>query len=133
MLTRIASLVDFGVNGNAIEFLGQGWSGQEARHRWTVSDRSVLVLNAPEAPCGYFLEIDWMPALASPQVVGQSVAIAVNGEPVYRSMIARNCIVAFRCPPPEPLCSKVEPASGQQMPSALKITDSCVYRPSMAR
>ena len=76
--------VVFGVEGNATDLAGFGWSKPENGFTWSIEDRSLLILDTPPDAGDYWLEMDVIPYIAPPQVTAQSLAVSVNGTEVHR-------------------------------------------------
>jgi hypothetical protein len=108
MRTSIASVIDFRAGCNARAVQGSGWSVAEVEHTWAIGARSTLSLEAPQAPHGYFLEIDWTPLLCPPLVPAQFVAVSVDGKIVWRSFVVRAGTVALRCPQPADHAARIQ-------------------------
>lgn len=73
----------FGVDGDAEESTGQGWSTPENGFTWAIGERSLLSLPAPPAADDYWLELDVVPYIAPPVVPKQILAVSVSGEHVH--------------------------------------------------
>ena len=108
MKTTIDTVITFGRGGNSSNFQTFGWYESEDRHTCSAGPRSSLCLNAPTAPFGYFLEIDWQPILNPPFLCSQTVTIEVNGNNLPPYQVTRAGMVAFRCPPPKPSETKLQ-------------------------
>jgi hypothetical protein len=74
----------FGRSGNAAACLGAGWSGPEDGYNWSIEDRSVMTIAKPPAAQRYCLEMEVVPFIAPPAVIGQRMDVTVNGETVHR-------------------------------------------------
>lgn len=82
----VAGRVDavFGVEGNAADSMGFGWSKPEDGFTWSIDDRSLLVLDPPPDANDYWLEMDVIPYAAPPALSHQSLTVTVNGTEVHR-------------------------------------------------
>jgi hypothetical protein len=100
MRTCIGQTINFGRDGNATEFQVYGWSTPEVSHTWSVGSESVLSLNVPDAPKGYFLEIQWFPLLRPPLLAAQPLTIRVNGHRAFSGDVQLDEVAAFLCPAP---------------------------------
>jgi hypothetical protein len=90
--------ITFGQEGNAIRFLGYGWSGPEAGYTWAVGERSQLILDNPGPADEYWLEMDVLPFVAPPLLPHQRLDVIVAGalvcsfDPLPRGVVT--CAVA---------------------------------------
>jgi hypothetical protein len=100
MRTRISAAIDFDETGNAADHLLYGWSVQEPTHIWSVGQESALVVDAPGAPCGYLLEINWRPHTAFPLLDAQTVTVRVNGQRIYGGAVTQDEVIGLLCPAP---------------------------------
>jgi|GEM_PF-1892007 len=74
----------FGVDGNATNLMGFGWSKPENGFTWSIEDRSLLTLPQPPDAADYWLEMDVVPYVAPPVVGRQSLTVTINGSEVHR-------------------------------------------------
>jgi hypothetical protein len=69
--------LDFSSRGNAQPYLGQGWSGSEARFTWTLDDDSFVHFASPAGPGPYLLRLAFG-ACVMPLVPVQKLDIFLN-------------------------------------------------------
>lgn len=76
-----ASLVsiDFAEGGNALGLRGEGWSGQEPTHIWTVGSRSTLHVPPLQSGVEYRVTLDVAACLRPPHVVAGQLTVSVSG------------------------------------------------------
>ena len=74
----------FGMEGNAADCAGFGWSKPENGFTWAIEDRSQLLLDPPPDASDYWLEMDVIPYIAPPTLGHQSMTVTVNGTEVHR-------------------------------------------------
>ncbi len=76
--------LEFGVEGNAENSIGFGWSKPENGFTWAIEDRSLLLIDAPPDASDYWLEMDVIPYISPPLVPFQTLAVTVSGTEVHR-------------------------------------------------
>jgi hypothetical protein len=99
MQTQIQATIDFSKDGNSRDVTIAGWSIQEPSHVWSIGSHSTICLDTPVAPFGFFIEIDWQPAVRPPFITQQMVIIEVNGRMVKACSLGRPGIYAYYCQP----------------------------------
>jgi len=72
----------FGTAGNARASTGFGWSAPENGFTWSIGERSLLTLEAPQPADSYRLEMDVAPFVSPPALQSQRLTVQVNGETV---------------------------------------------------
>jgi hypothetical protein len=99
MKTSVCTIITFGLKGNSSDFQVAGWSAPEDSFTW--SDGNVALLNvlAPDAPFGFFLEVDWSPAKPFPYISQQTVIVRINCRVVCCLSVDKPGLFAFFCPP----------------------------------
>jgi hypothetical protein len=98
--TSIGQTITFGAHGNARQFQLDGWSGPESDWTWTIGGSATILIPAPQAPHGYYLEIDATPALHWPTRPSQPVIISANDERIAVIDLRESCRFAVRFPSP---------------------------------
>jgi hypothetical protein len=73
----------FGRDGNAAAALGDGWSQGENGYAWSIDERSVVSLDIQPAAQAARLEIDVVPFVSPPVLLGQTLRVLVNGTLVH--------------------------------------------------
>lgn len=74
---RIA--LSFAEGGNAVEFLGCGWSVQESRHVWALGSESTLNLPDISAPNDLVFEMDVVALTVEDHLISRPLSVEVNG------------------------------------------------------
>ena len=99
MKTRIEQIVNFGRDGNAADFYAYGWSVPEDGFTWTDGLAAGLVLPAPKAPHGLYIELFF--GVHGPQngTGSQRLIMSVNGLEVGQSRVKGRMRLAWRVPP----------------------------------
>ncbi len=99
MNTEIIQTLKFGLNGSAEDSQLSGWSSPENGYTWSDGSIALIGIGAPDAPFGFFLEVDWQPALRAPYLSRQIVIVEINSQIVGTFAIDRAGPFAFLCPP----------------------------------
>jgi hypothetical protein len=102
MKTVVGQSIDFRGGGNAVPHLMHGWCEQEPTHTWSSGPEGAVFLDVPNAPFGYFLEIDWYPFVVLPLLDAQPVTVTVNGTRVFSGDVRADEVSAYFCPAPAP-------------------------------
>ncbi len=95
---EVAIDLDFGLAGNARGYLGDGWSGPEPAHVWSVGERSLLHLPPLKRPGRYCLEIEGSGIVARPFVQAQRLSVRVNGVLAAELSVANHVTLAIPVP-----------------------------------
>src|SRR5690348_10379020 len=99
MRTQIAQVITFGRNGTAHTYQGIGWSGPEDGFTWIDGQAASLIVPAPDAPYGFYLELFGWPHLIRPRITGQRLCISVNSKEIGETVISTHMRVAWFVPP----------------------------------
>lgn len=97
MKTRVVQTIAFGIAGNAQDHQLCGWSNPEPDHTWSIGASSSLWVPVPDLPHGFFLELDWTPAVLPPVLSAQPVTVMVNGQRVFAGDVHSATVAAFDC------------------------------------
>lgn len=97
-LSDVALTLEFGRDGNAHTYLGNGWSAGEDGFRWMVGATSELWLEHPGQGRDCILELLLRPFIAKPQLTRQPLSILVRGTEVGRTSLAQVATLGFRIP-----------------------------------
>lgn len=107
MTTQIHDIIDFGKSGNAPDYMSDGWSVMESDGCWTIGAASTIAIPRPDAPFGFFLEMEFTPNLRFPFKTSQILVIECEGRTVGSFTIDRSGIFAVFVPPVAGTDSKV--------------------------
>lgn len=99
MHTEILRSFDFSAGGNARAIQINGWAGAERDRTWSLGKHSALAIDNVIAPCGFFLELEWEPFTAYPDLLDQSVILTVDDRQLRPYRLSRDEVAAFYCPP----------------------------------
>jgi hypothetical protein len=66
-------VIEFGLGGNSVEYVQEGWSGQEPQHTWTEGRQSTIVLPLAAPGARYGIEILAWPFVSGGKIPGQTV------------------------------------------------------------
>ena len=91
-------VVDFGAAGNGGSYVGPGWSGPEAHHRWMTGNESALVLPAHAGIKDYLVDLQLTPCTISGDCVPQRLEVAVNGTAVGSHVVDDAMTIQLRVP-----------------------------------
>lgn len=72
-------VIDFAQGGNGLGLRGDGWSGQEPTHIWTVGPRSTLHVPPLRSGVEYRVTLDVAACLRPPHVVAGQLGVSVSG------------------------------------------------------
>jgi hypothetical protein len=97
-MAEAVQAISFGAGGTDVNYLDQGWSGDEPGHRWTIGQTSELWLEHPRMAGDFRLELDLSPFCHAPDLPRQRLTVRVRGAIVGRATIATRGTVAFRVP-----------------------------------
>lgn len=97
-MSDVALTLEFGRDGNADTYLGNGWSAGEDGFRWMVGATSELWLEHPGQGCDCILELVLRPFIASPQLTRQPLSILARGLEVGRASLTQVATLGFRIP-----------------------------------
>jgi len=100
MRTTVAHTITFGAHGNAVKFQAFGWWGPEETWTWTAGAKSAIVFDAPDAPFGYFVEVDAGCLTQWPSRESQPVVVWANDRRVAAFDMRQDCTFAIFCPSP---------------------------------
>ena len=100
MLTYVETEILFGAAGNAADFQRRGWYGPETTWTWTEGLRSELEFPAPNAPFGYYVEIEVSCLTLWPERPAQPVLVYADDTPVAVLSLCKAGIFALFCPAP---------------------------------
>ena len=90
--------VDFSQDGNNAEFRGQGWSGQEKNHIWTVGATSELIFRQIPEHGGLRAKLTIGPFIATPAPRVQRLTILANGLEVGYFALTKSDDIEFTIP-----------------------------------
>lgn len=88
--------VDFGMTGNDEPHLVEGWANAEPGFRWSLGDRSRLVMAAPSAAGDYALLFSLAPYIHRGGSKSQRLSILVNGRRVREGPLKTDTVIACR-------------------------------------
>jgi hypothetical protein len=71
--------IDFTVDGNSKQYLAEGWSGAEPRHRWTNGPAAKLVIERPRTQADYVLRVVAAPFVWEDKLRRQRIQVTLNG------------------------------------------------------
>jgi hypothetical protein len=106
--TTIGQTLDFGLDGNAVEFQLDGWSGAEPRFTWSIGMESALAIHRPVAPHGFFIEIKSNSFIRAPEPLTQTLEFILDGNPVARASVDHHAVIAVFVPPRDPEAGEPE-------------------------
>ncbi len=90
--------LDFGLNGNAEDWQGDGWSVPEDGGTWSSGAQGSLILPLPKDTDTYRLEITLAPFLAPPALTAQRLGVATGGHAIHAFDVVEPCVVACEVP-----------------------------------
>ena len=90
--------IDFSQSGNSAEFRGQGWSGQERIHIWTIGNRSELIFEKIPHRGGLAVRLEAWPFMAMPAPRAQPVTVHANGQKVAHFELTKRDLFEFVIP-----------------------------------
>ena len=96
-LERILTLT-FGKDGNELNHLGNGWSGDEPGSRWMVGPGSEVWLEHPGQGRDLILELDVGVAGGGPVGAAQRLVVGVRNQGIAQIGVARGGAVGFHLP-----------------------------------
>jgi hypothetical protein len=99
MRTTIDRVISFGRAGNAQDCYAYGWSVPETGFTWTDGKAAGLVLPAPNAPFGFFMELFFWVNGGLDGAGTQRLALFVNGAEIGRSVTRHRMRLAWYVPP----------------------------------
>jgi hypothetical protein len=76
--SEIETLIDFGLGGNSVDYVQQGWSGQEPQHTWTEGHQSIIALPFAMPGARYGIEILAWPFIAGDKLPGQTMHVSIG-------------------------------------------------------
>jgi hypothetical protein len=80
----LGDTVSMGRDGYGFAYVGEGWSGQEEKHRWSIGDRASLVLRLEgDPPVSAPLRL----TMLAWTLGGQNVELEVNGKRIGRRFV----------------------------------------------
>jgi len=78
-MSVVVLTLEFGRDGNAESYLGNGWSAGESRYRWMTGGMSEVWLEHPGRDLEYTLEMDLHPFVRPPDLQCQRFLVQVRG------------------------------------------------------
>ena len=98
-MTTLAADLDFSIGGNSDGYVLQGWAEPEVSHRWTMGQESLVTLPVENPGADCILVINVTPCLHPPDLVAQTVMLALNGRLLATVQVAGLHVMSFRFPP----------------------------------
>jgi hypothetical protein len=95
MKTTVGESFIFGRDGNARDAQLHGWSGGEDGFTWTLGIESGLRLARPNAPHGFFIELNVHPFMRKPSPTSQRMQLLIDDRKVADVVLDHGGVFAF--------------------------------------
>jgi alginate O-acetyltransferase complex protein AlgJ len=90
--------LDFRAGGDGKSFTGEGWSGQEENHIWSLGTESSLSIPIPAENKDYILELDVMGCTPPPHTAFQRLQVSANGHDLGSFKVGLPVTVSCKLP-----------------------------------
>ena len=90
--------IDFGVPGNSVDYLGDGWALPEPGFTWAIGMESHIRIPHLPAGGGILLTLDVVPFVRTPELPSQRLIVSANGVVLGSCVLQRPTLLGYRIP-----------------------------------